>query len=413
MKSVLHSLTSRHLFQKHSYNLYSYSSPLVRNFLRFQTNSSTLPNRVISSVYKPIDPNNSEINITTSSNVSVEPEKRVKRGNGKNGSSNKNQQNLLQWETPPRNVLITKKPYSKKTTSAFVELSHWLHQKYPEMNIIVHREVVDEIADLLPPYYVVDDTNEYSRIVDLVITLGGDGTILHASSLFQKDVPPIISFSMGTLGFLLPFDFSGYKRALTGVIEGKSSYLSRMRLECLINRKSEPQIKQQALNEITLHRGRNPSLATISCYIDNEYLTDAISDGLIVSTPTGSTAYNLSAGGPLLHPLVPGIILNPISPRSLSFRPLVLHQNAYIKMVVSKRSGNGVGVVEAGVDGMEVAHLSTGDEVIVRMSEYATPCITRIESSVDWVRDLNRQLKWNQNFTGLGSVRHLDVDNKD
>jgi len=198
----------------------------------------------------------------------------------------------------------------------------------------------------LPFVYVIPPgrKDEYTRAVDFVVTLGGDGTILHVSSLFNHCVPPIISFSMGTLGFLLPFHIKDYQTALNDVIRGDVSLLLRMRLACSVWAKNGTRIKRtsgleigdmQAMNEVNLHRGRYPHLTNIECFVDGQYLTNAVADGLIVATPTGSTAYSLSAGGPIIHPSVQNILLTPICPRSLSFRTIILPPTSKIQMRVS------------------------------------------------------------------------------
>ncbi|KAJ1561373.1 NADH kinase pos5 [Nowakowskiella sp. JEL0078] len=302
------------------------------------------------------------------------------------------------------------KPNSQVSNSAFLQLSSFISEKYSGLDIFVEKEVAQALK--LPYLKTVENSCDYSDLIDLIITLGGDGTILHAASLFQNKSPPILSFSLGTLGFLLPFDFKNYKSAFSSVLSSKATVLNRMRLQCTF-KTSDGSIVKQALNELTLHRGHSPSLCTISIFINNQYLTDAIADGLIISTPTGSTAYNLSAGGPLLHPTVPGIIINPISPRSLSFRPLVVPDNVELKLVVGVKGDKNKVVydlksgrllmVDADVDGINVASLKVGDEVTVKISEFPTPCVMRVNSGVDWVKDLNSQLKWNQVFKGFGN----------
>lgn len=187
-----------------------------------------------------------------------------------------------------------------------------------------------------------------AKKIDFVVTLGGDGSILHVSSLFDRGaVPPVLSFSMGTLGFLLPYDVRGYKKALEDMVRGDVSLLLRMRLRQTSHRKggeSFCQVEEKEeggcadvhlMNEVTLHRGREPHMTKIDAYVDGQHLTQAISDGLIIATPTGSTAYSLSAGGPIVHPSVQSLVLTPICPRSLSFRTVLLPSDSVIQLKVS------------------------------------------------------------------------------
>ncbi|KAL1922876.1 uncharacterized protein VTP21DRAFT_9252 [Calcarisporiella thermophila] len=311
----------------------------------------------------------------------------------------------LKWMEKPHNVLILKKPNDVKSETALIEIATWLHSTYPDLNIIVEPEVADTFKEKLPFVYVVphDQKSEYSRTIDLAITLGGDGTILHLSSLFPHSTPPIISFSLGTLGFLIPFHFSQYKTALSEILRGKMSLLMRMRLTCSLHQPNGARIWRdgkeigsiQVMNEVNLHRGRHPSLTSIDCYVNGEYLTEAVADGLIVATPTGSTAYSLSAGGPIVHPSVQSLLLTPICPRSLSFRTVLLPPDVSIQLKIGESSRS---TAEVSFDGREVYTLNKGEYLEVRMSNYPIPCVNRVDVGVDFVRFINDLLKWNQNF---------------
>lgn len=264
--------------------------------------------------------------------------------------------------------------------------------------------------------------------IDLVVTLGGDGTILHASSLFSAGaVPPVLSFSMGTLGFLLPFHIDDFDKALESVFTGKATVLHRMRLACTfydedLAKKSKDVDDWQVMNEIALHRGSSPHLNTIDIFVDGQHLTEAVSDGLIVSTPTGSTAYSLSAGGPIVHPSLSALVLTPICPRSLSFRPLVFPSSSIITLRIGDRSRAPAGI---SMDGRSSHILNPGESVVVQASPFPVPCINRssiVTTSVveqmrhsegagpgkedDWVRDINNLLQYNATFRSKALLRH-------
>lgn len=256
--------------------------------------------------------------------------------------------------------------------------------------------------------------------VDMIITLGGDGTVLRTSSLFRKGVPPILSFNLGTLGFLPAFEFSRFKSVLGELLPnipklknttaadcGDSSLLSfdqtvpfsilnRMRLSCsLANSKFNEKVESdfQIMNEVAVHRGHNVQLGHIDTYINDNYLTDAVADGLVVSTPTGSTAYSLSAGGPIVHPRVPSMILTPICPRSLSFRSMVLPPQVIIRMKLSDKA-RGDAFVSA--DGKNIFRLAPGYILQIQQSPYSIPCIQ--SGNTEWLNGVVNQLKWNQSF---------------
>ncbi|KAJ2931265.1 hypothetical protein H1R20_g5777, partial [Candolleomyces eurysporus] len=264
--------------------------------------------------------------------------------------------------------------------------------------------------------------------IDLVVTLGGDGTILHASSLFSTGaVPPVLSFSLGTLGFLLPFHIDDFAKALDSVFAGRATILNRMRLACTfydaeLEKKGEATDDWQVMNEIALHRGASPHLNTIDIFVDGQHLTEAVSDGLIVSTPTGSTAYSLSAGGPIVHPSLSALVLTPICPRSLSFRPLVFPSTSIVTLRIGDRSRAPAGV---SMDGRNSHVLQPGELVTVQASPFPVPCINRssiIDSTVaaemqhregagpgkedDWVRDINNLLQYNATFRSKALLRH-------
>uniref|UniRef100_U9TH68 ATP-NAD kinase n=1 Tax=Rhizophagus irregularis (strain DAOM 181602 / DAOM 197198 / MUCL 43194) TaxID=747089 RepID=U9TH68_RHIID len=309
-------------------------------------------------------------------------------------------------------VLVVKKPFTKSTDKALLEIVNWLHESYPNINIIVEPEVAKKFENELPYVFISQGHgDEYTRIVDFVITIGGDGTILHVSSLFNQCVPPVISFSMGTLGFLLPFHLQHYKSALEDIIKGNVSLLLRMRLSCSMWNTEGKRITKddieignlQSMNEVNLHRGRYPHLTAIECFVDGQFLTDAVADGLIIATPTGSTAYSLSAGGPIIHPSVQSLIVTPICPRSLSFRPILLPPDVKIQLMIGEESR---APVEVTIDGRIICMLKKGEWLEVQMSPYPIPCVNRIDEGVDWVKDINDLLKWNQNFVNKQLLTH-------
>jgi NADH kinase len=312
------------------------------------------------------------------------------------------------------------------------------------------------------PVYTIQDGNPeaYAKKVDIISTLGGDGTILHASALFatSANVPPVLSFSMGSLGFLGEWRFTEYKRAFrdlysSGASAGYGSNLFKDSVEMearqaqdnqeisqdlpaewpslrgksmgsgrsariLLRNRLRVQIKSDsgnstspiyAMNEVIIHRGSSPHLAIVDVNIGGKFLTSAVADGMIVSTPTGSTAYSLSSGGSIVHPLVSSLLLTPICPRSLSFRPLVLP--AHIPISLRLGSHNRGKEIDISVDGVRQSiGLGKGMEVKVwgegvRDEEGnwkgGVPSVVRgsRDGAEDhWVGGLNGLLKFNYPF---------------
>jgi NAD+ kinase len=177
--------------------------------------------------------------------------------------------------------------------------------------------------------------------IDLIITVGGDGTILNAAYFFQKVVPPIVPFHFGTVGFLNLFNICNFANTLSGIISTGSLVNLRMRLRCTLIKGPDRQecITHQVLNEVVIDRGASPYLTNIDMYSDGGHpITTVQADGLIVSTPTGSTAYSMSAGASVVHPEIAAMIVTPICPHALSFRPFLLPDSTELTLRLNVKS---------------------------------------------------------------------------
>lgn len=238
---------------------------------------------------------------------------------------------------------------------------------------------------------------------DLVLTLGGDGTVLFTSWLFQRVVPPILSFALGSLGFLTNFEFEQgkYREHLDRVMgDGGMRVNLRMRFTCTVWRVDRSPGAQrgaveegeqfEVLNELVIDRGPSPYVSNLELYGDNELLTVVQADGCIFSTPTGSTAYSLSAGGSLIHPSIPAILLTPICPHTLSFRPMVLSDTLALKIAIPTASRSSA---YCSFDGKGRIELKRGDYVTLEASQYPFPTVMR--GGNEWVESVQRALRWN------------------
>ncbi|KAK6078113.1 nad+ kinase [Seiridium cupressi] len=251
---------------------------------------------------------------------------------------------------------------------------------------------------------------------DLVLTLGGDGTVLFTSWLFQRIVPPVLSFSLGSLGFLTSFEFEKYKQHLNRIMgeEGMRVNL-RMRFTCTVYRDgasgSEMEEGEQfeVLNELVIDRGPSPYVSNLELYGDNELLTVVQADGCIFSTPTGSTAYSLSAGGSLVHPDLPAILLTPICPHTLSFRPMVLSDTMLLRVSIPRNSR---ATAYCAFDGKGRVELKQGDHVTITASQYPFPTVMR--TGTEWFDSVSRTLQWNTRAaTQKGFESAKDGENAD
>jgi NAD+ kinase len=262
---------------------------------------------------------------------------------------------------------------------------------------------------------------ERPELFDLVITLGGDGTVLFTSWLFQRIVPPVLAFSLGSLGFLTNFDFETYKERLNNIMGDAGMRVNmRMRFTCTVYRSAasyatpngassasistttsqsgleHPESAKiegethEVLNELVIDRGPSSYISSLDLYANDSLLTRISADGIILSTPTGSTAYSLSAGGSLVHPDIPAILLTPICPHTLSFRPMLLNDDMALKVAIPS-SGRGGAFVS--FDGKGRVELGRGDEVVVRASQYPFPTV--MGQPLEWFDSISRTLRWN------------------
>ena len=207
----------------------------------------------------------------------------------------------IKWERFPQKIFIV----HKETDLDFIkekleELLVWLIDHWRQ-----HSETL-ELIGVFPPVFketlslkskkiqFYDCSTQIPNDIDLVVTLGGDGTVLLAAWLFQEHVPPIIPFHFGTLGFLTIFNWENFSSRLSSIIASGSRFNSRLRLNCQVHKiKTETILSYNVLNEIVVERGASPFMSILDFYGENKYLTKIQADGVAIATPTGSTAYSV------------------------------------------------------------------------------------------------------------------------
>ena len=257
------------------------------------------------------------------------------------------------------------------------------------------------------------DTTHLHQYVDFIVCLGGDGLLLHATHLFGFSIPPIISFKLGSLGFLTCHDFGNARKHLDEVINGSEELDTcrlvdsvdgsplmgaritlRMRLLCEVfkGNRRVPGLSHEVLNEVVLSRGSAPYLSKIEVYERDAFITKVQADGVMLATPTGSTAYSVAAGGSMVHPNVPAILFTPVCPHSLSFRPVILPDYAQLVLKIAGDARSGALVT---FDGKFTTDLHPGDSVHVRMSPHPVPTIDFEDQTLDWFNSIERCFKWN------------------
>ncbi|XP_012717446.2 NAD kinase isoform X1 [Fundulus heteroclitus] len=337
----------------------------------------------------------------------------------------------LTWNKSPKSVLVIKKIRDPSLLQPFKELCTFLTE-VKNMIVYVEKKVLDDPAISGDEVFAAitkkfctfrEDLDDISNRVDFIICLGGDGTLLYASSLFQESVPPVMAFHLGSLGFLTPFKFDTYQSQVTQIIEGNAAIVLRSRLQVRVlkenwekkdtvdekgiiltnkdvesNRKA---MQYQVLNEVVVDRGPSSYLSNVDLFLDGHLITTVQGDGLIVSTPTGSTAYAVAAGASMIHPNVPAIMITPICPHSLSFRPIVVPAGVELKIKLSPDARNTAWVSFDGRKRQEICH---GDSITITTSCFPVPSICFRDPVNDWFESLATCLHWNvrkkQNYLG-------------
>ncbi|EIE19085.1 ATP-NAD kinase [Coccomyxa subellipsoidea C-169] len=301
----------------------------------------------------------------------------------------------------PKSVFIVKKPHSLEASAKMKEIGDWLTSK--GLNVLVERSVhmkeFPEFGCFEPRH------NE----VDFCVTLGGDGTVLHIASLFTEDepLPPIASFAMGTLGFLTPFDAADFQECLQRVLTATELPVFctlRTRKRCELFRDGEVHAVHHVLNECLIDRGSSPSMVRLELYVDGHHITTVRADGLIIATPSGSTAYSLSSGGPMVAPSVPCALLTPIAPHSLSFRPLVVPEASDIEIHLPATSRSHA---RASFDGRNTQRMMAGSSMRCTTSLCALPVINLAPLDNDWYDGIVQKLKWNVSIREIGRLPSL------
>ncbi|KAF2225699.1 ATP-NAD kinase-like domain-containing protein [Elsinoe ampelina] len=337
-----------------------------------------------------------------------------------------------------KNVFILTKVHDKKLIEKTKEMACWLldrkNQSGTAYIVWVEHKLKDDPAFDEAGLLKVDDTRKdrlrywddelcrrKPQTFDIGLALGGDGTVLYSSSLFQRIVPPILSFALGSLGFLTKFDFNAFPTILERAFHEGVTLSLRLRFEGTVMRSNKrptdraqlqrnlveelvgddsddstthrPEHSFNILNEIVIDRGPNPTMSSIEVFGDDEHFTTVQADGICVATPTGSTAYNLAAGGSLCHPDNPVVLLTAICAHTLNFRPIILPDTIVLRIGVPYDARASCW---ASFDGRQRTELQPGDYVTVSASRFPFPTVLPLDRrSEDWVDSISRTLNWN------------------
>lgn len=330
-------------------------------------------------------------------------------------------------------IMIYIKPWDSEVYENFFRFVRSLQELEDKHNLIIECTVAKELYDeyeksdeLKKKHGVtkqlstfISMTPECQRQINYIVTLGGDGTILWASKQFSGNyIPPLITFSQGSLGFMCNFVFEDHREVMDHVFvavanKGQSAELgldSRLRLR--VNMGTGNNLRKvfrgdqlekavdfelqnfHVLNEIVVDRGPSPYSVQLDLYVDGNKLTSIVGDGIIISTPTGSTAYNMSAGGSIVQCNTDCICLTPLAPHSLSFRPLILPPSAQIEL---KKPQDGRSAAWVSLDGATRFKLEDGESILVQGSAHYLDMVTlKSDNLTDlWSQRLTKMFGWN------------------
>ena len=231
---------------------------------------------------------------------------------------------------------------------------------------------------------------EMAAKADLIISLGGDGTLLNIAPLVERPEVPILGVNMGGLGFITEVAVDELETILTKTLDGDYEVEKRMTLEIRVMGKKRRSHRFRVLNDAVITKGARSRIIDLETYVGDDYLCTYRADGLIISTPTGSTAYSLAAAGPILEPTFGAIVLAPLCPHTLTNRPIVVPSNAAIRVTL-RSFGDTVILIP---DGQQGVRLNNGDQVEAR--DYGMPVSLIRLPSRSYYEILREKLKWGE-----------------
>lgn len=240
------------------------------------------------------------------------------------------------------------------------------------------------VSDKLQPFHDHEDFDKQK--IDFVITLGGDGTILRAITLIREREIPILGINMGRLGFLATIENKHAARAIHHLARGMYTIEDRTMIYLETDEKIF-QGERFALNDFTIHKRDTSSMITIRVYVNGDFLTTYWADGLIVSTPTGSTGYSLSCGGPIVFPNSGNFVLTAVAPHNLNVRPLVISDESVISFEIDGRSANFLCTLDSRFE-----TVNSDIQLAVRKCDFATRLV--VPYSFSFFRTIHEKLTW-------------------
>jgi NAD+ kinase len=283
-----------------------------------------------------------------------------------------------------RHIALIGKYQAQGSRSALEEIAHFLHAQGCEVTL-----EQDTAYNTGLTQYPVLDVKGVGAHCDLALVVGGDGTMLGIGRQLAQFGVPLVGINQGRLGFITDIPFEDFESALEPMLRGEFEEDRRWMMQAQVMRDGRCVFDATAMNDVVVNRGATAGMVELRVEVDGRFVANQRADGLIIASPTGSTAYALSAGGPLLHPSIAGWVLVPIAPHTLSNRPIVLSDAGEITIeVVAGRDAS------ANFDMQSLASLLHGDRITVRRSEFQM-CFLH-PRGWSYFDTLRKKLHWNE-----------------
>lgn len=281
-------------------------------------------------------------------------------------------------------VVIIGKYQAPGSRDVVEEVAHFLHDQGCDVSL--ERDTALNTGLL---QYPALDVPAMGKVCDLALVVGGDGTMLGIGRQLARYGVPLVGINQGRLGFITDIPLEEYRAKLQAILHGEYEEDSRSLMAASVWRDSRCVFEATALNDVVVNRGGVASMIELRVEVDGHFVANQRADGLIIASSTGSTAYALSAGGPLLHPTIDGWVMAPIAPHTLSNRPIVLPAHSEVAVeIVSGRDAS------ANFDMQSLTSLMHGDRIVVRRSEHTLRLLhPRGWSYFDTLR---KKLHWNE-----------------
>ena len=290
---------------------------------------------------------------------------------------------MVSPQASPKTAAIISRPDRREVAQIIPGLLSWLAERG-------YKVIIDEATGTYTTgQEVVPRSQMAARALDLVVVLGGDGTLLSAARVTAAIDVPLLGVNLGSLGFLTEVPRESLYSMLEAIAQGQARVEHRSLMECQLLRGDTVRGSYLVFNDAVVNKTALARLNTYDLYVDKAFVSSYRADGMIVATPTGSTAYSLSAGGPVVMPTVNAFVITPVAPHSLTHRPLVVPDSVEIEILLRSEED----VAYLSLDGQPGLDLSDGDRVRCRRSKHQ---VNLFRTGTDFFQVLRTKMKWGE-----------------